>query len=59
MTFFWLKVYTTYEMLGFFYELNKTNIEDKLKPILITLEGMSEFSFERPAAERTKALLLW
>jgi hypothetical protein len=45
MTLFWLKAYTTYEVLGFFYELNKTNIEDNLKTILATLEGMTEFSF--------------
>ena len=30
MTLFWLKAYTTYELLGFFYDLNKTNIEDIL-----------------------------
>lgn len=54
MTLFWLKAYTTYEVLGFFYELNKTNIEDNLKPILATLEGMTEFNFDRPTAERRK-----
>ena len=54
MTLFWLKVYTTYELLGFFYDLNKTNIEDNLILILETLEGMSTFEFERPAAERKK-----
>ena len=34
MTLFWLKAYTTYEVLGFFYELDKTNIEDNLKAVL-------------------------
>jgi|GEM_PF-6499391 len=29
-------------------------IEDNLKPILVTLEGMSEFTFDRPTAERRK-----
>jgi len=54
MTLFWLKAYTTYELLGFFYELNKTNIEDNLKLVLETLERMTSFDFERPSAERKK-----
>jgi hypothetical protein len=54
MTLFWLKAYTTYEVLGFFYELNKTNIEDNLKAILATLDRMTQFNFERPNAERRK-----
>lgn len=54
MTLFWLKAYTTYELLGFFYDLNKTNIEDNLKLVLETLEHMTSFHFERPKAERHK-----
>lgn len=54
MTLFWLKAYTTYELLGFFYDLDKTNIEDNLTLILETLEGMTAFEFERPALERKK-----
>jgi hypothetical protein len=54
MTLFWLRVYTTYEVLGFFYDLNKTNIEDNLKDVLATLETMTTFTFERPNAERAK-----
>lgn len=54
MTLFWLKAYTTYELLGFFYDLNKTNIEDNLKLILETLAQMSGFNFERPKADRQK-----
>lgn len=54
MTLFWLRVYTTYEVLGFFYELDKTNIEDNLKDILATLDGMITFTFERPGPERKK-----
>ena len=30
LTLFWLRVYMTYEVLGFFFGLNKTNIEDIL-----------------------------
>lgn len=54
MTLFWLKAYTTYELLGFFYDLNKTNIEDNLNLILDTLASMTSFNFERPKADRKK-----
>jgi len=54
MTLFWLRVYTTYEVIGFFYELNKTNVEDNLKDVLATLEVMTMFTFERPSGERKK-----
>lgn len=54
MTLFWLRVYPTYEVLGFFYELDKTNIEDNLKDVLATLECMTSFTFERPGPERKK-----
>jgi hypothetical protein len=50
----WLKAYTTYELLGFFYDLNKTNIEDNLKAVLDTLDSMTHFNFERPKANRKK-----
>ena len=58
MTMFWLKAYMTYELLGFFYDLNKTNIEDNLNLILETLVGMTRFNFERPKAERKKLRLV-
>ena len=54
MTLVWLRVYTTYEVLGFFFGLNKTNVEDNLKDVLATLEGMTAFAFERPVPERQK-----
>lgn len=54
LTMFWLKAYTTYELLGFLYDLNKTNIEDNLNLVLETLMSMTRFNFERPKAERPK-----
>lgn len=54
MTLFWLRAYMTYELLGFFYDLDKTNIEDNLKDVLNTLEAITNFNFERPSAERAK-----
>lgn len=56
MTLFWLRVYTTYEVLGFFYELDKTNIEDNLKDILASLEKMTTFSYEHPKDKRQKKI---
>jgi hypothetical protein len=54
MTLFWLRAYMTYEVLGFFYELNKTNIEDNLKDILATLDAMTSFSYDHPKGNQTK-----
>jgi len=48
MALFWLRVYTTYQVLGFFYDLDKTNVEDNVKDILATLDTMTHFTFERP-----------
>jgi hypothetical protein len=54
MTLFWLRVYTTYAVLGFLYELDVTRIEDNLKEVLATLETMASFRYVRPGAERRK-----
>jgi hypothetical protein len=54
LTLFWLRCYMTYEVLGFFYDLDKTNVEDNLKDVLATLDTMTTFTFERPRQERTK-----
>lgn len=54
MTLFWLRAYTTYEVLGFFYDLDKTTVEDNLNDVLKTLEGMTIFHVERQQAEIPK-----
>jgi hypothetical protein len=54
MTLFWLKAYTTYEVLGVFYGLNKTTVEDNLNEMLETLKRMTTFNFEHPQAEVPK-----
>jgi hypothetical protein len=51
MTLFWLRAYTTYEVLGYFYGLDKTSVEDNLKDVLNTLAKMTTFSFDLPPAE--------
>jgi hypothetical protein len=54
LTLFWLKAYTTYEVLGFFYDLDKTRIEDILHDILATLAALPTFELERPSSARRK-----
>jgi hypothetical protein len=51
MTLFWLQAYTTYKVLGTFYDLDKTTVEDYLKNVITTLSMMASFNFERPLAE--------
>ena len=51
MTLFWLRAYTTYEVLGSLYHLDKTTAEDNLSDVLKALERMTTFNFERPEAE--------
>lgn len=54
MTLFWLRAYTTYEVLGFFYDLDKNSVKDNLNDVLDTLVRMTTFNFERPQAEVPK-----
>lgn len=49
MALFWLRAYTTYEVLGYFYDLDKTTVEDNVKNVLDTLATVSSFHFELPA----------
>lgn len=51
MTLFWLRAYTTYKVLGIFYGLDKTTVEDYLKNVICTLSMMASFDFECPLAE--------
>ena len=54
MTLFWLRAYTTYRVLGTFYGLNKTTVEDYLKNVMDTLSMIASFKFEHPQAEVPK-----
>src|SRR5687767_14476985 len=54
MTLFWLRAYTTYEVLGFFYDLDKSTVGDTLKIVLDTLAGMTTYKFELPQTEVPK-----
>ena len=54
MTLFWLRAYTSYQVLGFIYDLNRSNVEDYLKNVLDTLATVPTFHFELPQAEVPK-----
>ena len=54
MTLFWLRAYTTYEVLGVLYGLDKTTVEDNLNDVLETLERMTNFNFDRPQEDVPK-----
>jgi hypothetical protein len=54
MTLFWMRAYTTYQVLGSLYGLNKTTVEENLKDVLHTLALMAGFRCERPQAEVPK-----
>jgi hypothetical protein len=54
MALVWLRIYPTYELLGFLCSLDKANARDNVLDVLATLETLTEFAFERPAPERKK-----
>lgn len=48
----WLKVYPTFEVLGFFFGLEKGNARRNLLEVLEVLEGLDEFPFDRDPKDR-------
>jgi DDE superfamily endonuclease len=54
MTLFWLRAYTTYEVLGTLSNLDKTTVENYLNDVMDTLSTMTSFSFERSRAQVPK-----
>ena len=54
MALVWLRTYPTYEVLGFFFGLNKGNAQRGVMDVLATLEAHTVFVCERPAKERQK-----
>jgi transposase len=51
---FWARVYPSFEVLGCFFSLDKTNAHDIVNDMLASLETLADFPFERPAKERQK-----
>jgi hypothetical protein len=54
MTLFWLRAYTTYEVLGALYHIDKTTVEDNIKGVLNALATMPSFQVEMPPTEIPK-----
>jgi len=51
----WLRVYPTYELLGFFFGLHKRNAQLNVRDVLAVLDALDDFPFDRPGRDR-KAL---
>ena len=49
MALVWLRIYPTYEVLGFFFSLAKPNARFNVEEVLETLAEMATFAFERPS----------
>jgi hypothetical protein len=55
MALMWLRVYPTYEVLGFFFGLHKRNAQLNVLAALEVLDSLSDFPFGRPGPDRKKA----
>jgi len=54
MALVWLRIYPTYELLGWLFGLEKSNAWENVQGALAVLETLADFPFERPAADRAK-----
>ena len=50
----WLRVYPTYELLGFFFGLHKRNAQLNVRDALAVLDTIDDFPFDRPDRDRKK-----
>ena len=50
----WLRIYPTYELLGWLFGLEKSNAWEADQDALAVLESLADFPFERPAADRKR-----
>jgi len=50
----WLRVYPTYELLGFFFGLHKRNAQLNARAVLAVLDTLDDFPFDRPGRDRPK-----
>ena len=55
MALFWLRVYPTYAVLGYFFGLHNRNAQLNVRAALEVLDGLDTFRLERPKADRPKA----
>ena len=54
MALIWLRLYPTYELLGFFFDLHKRNAQLNVRDVLATLDTLADFPFDRPGRDRQK-----
>jgi DDE superfamily endonuclease len=54
MALVWLRLYPTYELLGFFFGLHKRNAQLNVRDVLATLDTLDDFPFDRPGRDRKK-----
>ena len=54
MALVWLRIYPTYEVLGWLFDLEKSNAWENVQDALAVLATLADFPFERPAADRAK-----
>src|SRR5947209_19497065 len=54
MALVWLRVYPTYELLGFFFDLHKRNAQLNVRDILAILDTLDDFPLDRPGHGRKK-----
>jgi hypothetical protein len=50
----WLRVYPTYAVLGFFFDLHRRNAQLNVRAALEVLDGLDSFPFDRPGRDRAK-----
>jgi DDE superfamily endonuclease len=50
----WLRIYPTYELLGFFFGLHKRNAQLNVRAVLDVLDTLDDFPFDRPGRDRRK-----
>ena len=52
MALIWLRIYPTYELLGFFFGLHKRNAQRNVRDALAVLDTTDDFPFDRPGRDR-------
>jgi hypothetical protein len=54
MALMWLRMYPTYEVLGFFFDRHKRNAQLNVLAVLSVLDTFDDFPFDRPTHDRKK-----
>jgi hypothetical protein len=54
MALIWLRIYPTYELLGFFFGLHKRNAQLNVRAVLEILDTFDDFPFDRPGRDRDR-----